>query len=97
MILLFTELSIQMTTLISYTIKGSDTFFQWSKDWFMLFNTSKCEHLTILNKHASLNSTYKIDNFIINKVRSAKYLGITITHNLSWKEHITKITSKADS
>ena len=23
---------------------------QWSKDWFMLFNISKCEHLTISNK-----------------------------------------------
>ena len=28
---------------------------------------------------------------------SAKYLGITLTNNLSWSEHITKITSKANS
>ena len=70
---------------------------QWSKDWFMLFNISKCEHLTISNKRLPLNSEYKIGNTAINKVASAKYLGVTITQNLSWKEHITKITNKANS
>jgi len=33
----------------------------------------------------------------INKVASAKYLGVNITQNLSWKEHITKIINKANS
>ena len=59
---------------------------QWSKDWFMLFNISKCEHLTISNKRLPLNSEYKIGTTTINKVASAKYLGVTITQNLSWKK-----------
>ena len=63
----------------------------------MLFNISKCEHLTISNKYTLLNSEYKISNSVINKVTSAKYLGVTITQNLSWKDHITKITNKANS
>jgi len=33
----------------------------------------------------------------ISKVKSAQYFGVTITHNHSWKEHIAKITSKANS
>jgi len=61
----------------------------------MLFNISKCKHLTISNKRLPLNSEYKID--YITKVVSAKYLGVTITQNLSWKEHIAKITNKANS
>ena len=44
-----------------------------------------------------MNSEYKIGNTAINKVASAKYLGVTITQNLSWKEHITKIINKANS
>ena len=43
-----------------------------------------------------LNSEYKINNSVI-KITSAKYLGVTITQNLSWKDHITKITNKANS
>jgi len=70
---------------------------QWTKDWFMLFNILKCEHLTISNKQLPLNSKYKIDNTVIKKVASAKYLGVTISQNLSWKEHSTKITDKANS
>ena len=61
------------------------------------FYISKCEHLTISNKRLPLNSEYKIGNTAINKVASAKYLGVTITQNLSWKEHITKIINKANS
>jgi len=53
-----------------------------------------CEHL---NKWSPLNSKYKIDNTVINKVTSAKYLGVTIAQNLLWKEHITRITNKANS
>ena len=63
----------------------------------MLFNISKCEHLTISNKQLPLKSEYRIDNTVINKVTSAKYLGVTITENLSWKKHITRITNKANS
>jgi len=39
---------------------------------------------------------YKIDNIAINKA-CAKYLGVTITQNLSWKGRITKISNKANS
>jgi len=74
-----------------------NTLYQWTKDWFMLFNISKCEHLAISNKRLPLSSEYKIDDIVINKVASAKYLGVTITQNLSWKEHITKISNKANS
>ena len=57
----------------------------------------KSEHLTISNKRLPSSSEYKIDNIVINKVASAKYLGVTITQNLSWKERITKISNKANS
>jgi len=40
-----------------------NTLYQWSKDWFMLFNISKCEHFTISNKRSPLNSQ---DNNVIN-------------------------------
>ena len=57
----------------------------------------KCEHLTISNKRLPLNSEYKIDDIVIIKVASDKYLKVTITQNFSWKEHIAKSTNKASS
>ena len=70
---------------------------QWAHKWQMIFNVSKCVHLTITRKLSPFPSTYSICNHTIQQVASAKYLGITLTNNLSWSEHITKITNKANS
>jgi len=55
------------------------------------------EHLTITNKRLPLNSTYRINNSVINKATHAKYLGVTVSQNLSWSKHIDNITSKVNS
>ena len=38
-----------------------------------------------------------INQSVINKVNSSKYLGVTITDNLGWSKHVSIITSKAHS
>ena len=63
----------------------------------MNFNPSKCIHLTITRKTHPLPSRYSICDSVIEQSNSAKYLGVTITNNLSWSEHINKITNKANS
>ena len=42
-------------------------------------------------------SKYSICKRADQQVASVKYLGITITNNLFWSEHITNITNKANS
>ena len=37
---------------------------------------------------------YSLHNQILEKVQSAKYLGITIIDNLDWGQHISDISSK---
>ena len=69
----------------------------WSATWQMPFNLAKCEHLTVTNKpHPSIHH-YKINDYTIQKVESIKYLGLTISHNLSWLPHISKISGKVNS
>ena len=63
----------------------------------MTFNASKCVHLTITHKTLPFPSQYSISNHAIQQATSAKYLGVILTNNLSWSEHITKITNKANS
>ena len=63
----------------------------WSTIWKMPFNLAKCEHLIITNKpHPSIYH-YKINDHTIQRVESIKYLGLTISHNLSWSPHISII------
>ena len=74
-----------------------DILSQWASDWHMTFNLDKCEHLVVTNIRSPLCSEYKINNHYIHKVSHAKYLGVTIDHNLSWSNHIGIISRKANS
>ena len=74
-----------------------DILSKWAKKWLMSFNLFKYMHLTITRKTHPLPSRYSICDSVIEQSNSAKYLGVTITNNLSWTEHINKITNKANS
>ena len=62
----------------------------WAATWLMSLNLNKCNTLVIL-------TMYKIRDYPIRKVTSAKYLGVTISQNISWSKHIDIITCKANS
>jgi len=44
-----------------------------------------------------MNSMYKLNSHVLCKVTTAKYLGVTISHNLSWHDHIVTICNKVNS
>jgi len=79
------------------TSRDLNTLTEWASKWLMSFNPTKCVHLTITRKANPLPSCYSIGDSIIQQVNSTKYLGVTITSNLSWSEHIINITNKANS
>ena len=74
-----------------------DSLQQWESEWLMSFNPDKCEVIHITNKRNPLKSTYSIHDTPLQPTDSAKYLGATITPNLSWKTHIDNNTKKANS
>ncbi len=51
----------------------------------------------ITNKRDPETYSYMMNNQIINRVSSTRYLGITITHNLNWNKHCDIICGKANS
>ena len=55
----------------------------WAATWFMSLNLNKCEHLVITSKKQPLSTTYNIRDYLIREVTSAKYLGVTISQNIS--------------
>ena len=68
----------------------------WEKSWEMEFHPQKC---TVLPITRSLNpniNSYQLHRHTLESVQSAKYLGVTLTKNLSWDTHIDNVCNKAN-
>jgi len=72
-----------------------NTLSQWATRTDMYFNPDKSVYMRITRKHNPVLYNYTIDNTAIQQVSSTKYLGITISNDLTWSTHINNITSKA--
>ena len=46
-------------------------------------------------RHKQILFDYSLHNQTLENVQSAKYLGITITDNMDWGQHVSEISSKA--
>ncbi len=68
---------------------------RWESDWSMEFNPDKCEVLRISRKRNPTIFPYSLHNITLNSADSSKYLGITISKDLTWTKHINSITNKA--
>ena len=68
----------------------------WATQWRVMFNTNKTHYMYITNKTTKPHlSPIFLNNVSITEVYSHNNLGLTITSNLSWKDHINKIIEKA--
>ena len=73
---------------------------QWETDWQMKFNVAKCHSMRVIrhfpDKHILFDYTLvTLHQQKLEQVQSAKYLGITITDNLVWGQHVSEISCKA--
>ena len=71
-----------------------DTLQIWERAWDMEFNPSKCQALHI-TKFKPLNTQYTLHGQVLESTNTAKYLGVTLSKDLSRNEH-TSITAKAN-
>ena len=74
-----------------------DAISNWASSNFMTFNESKCKLMQISRKR---NPTTPISPLLLNgsqleTVPSFKYLGVLISSDLSWSQHIESVCSKA--
>ena len=70
---------------------------QWETDWQMKFNVAKCHSMRV-TRHLPSNQihfSYSLHQQTLEQARSAKYLGLTITDDLEWGQHISEISCKA--
>ena len=69
--------------------------FQWSCIWGMDFNARKCEVLRLARIRSIDDRDYYLGGVKLDRVDVEKDLGILVSHNLSWNNHVDVISSKA--
>ena len=69
---------------------------EWEETWQMQFNASKCHLILVTNKKKPIIFDYQIHGQTLQRVDSAKYLGVEITSNITWSKHISQVTTKAN-
>ena len=72
-----------------------DKLHQWSARNYMRFNINKCQQMTVTLKRSKICRSYTMDGEELQRVKSAKYLGITLTEKLSWREHVREVAKRA--
>ena len=62
----------------------------------MQFHPDKCHVLRITIKRNPIIFIYTLHDHILATGTQAKYLGVTITNDLNWKQHVENITKSAN-
>ena len=83
----------QMTEKLQDDLKRLE---KWEEDWQMEFHPAKCNVLRITRKKNRITFPYTLHGHVLEEVASAKYLGITMTNDMTWNEHVGKMASKAN-
>ena len=66
------------------------------KTWQISFTADKCFILHISKEQKPTESNYLLHNQVLEVTKDSKYLGVTITNDMSWANHISNITAKAN-
>ena len=70
---------------------------RWEKEWLMSFNTSKCSLIRITPKSRKAKETnYTTHGQTLTVEESSKYLGVTLTNDLSWNKHVENVAAKGN-
>ena len=68
----------------------------WEDEWDMEFNQDKCTVIHITRSKKPIPSSYVLHGRVLETVSSAKYLGVNISSNLTWTDHIQKVSASGN-
>jgi hypothetical protein len=74
-----------------------DTLAAWEKRWGMEFHPEKCSVLSCTRSRKPVEFRYILKGHVLENSHSAKYLGVDLTRDVNWKQHIDRISKKANS
>ena len=62
----------------------------WENKWHMEFHANKCVVLTVSGKRAPIHADYKLHDQTLTRVKSSKYLGVTLTDDQNGTSILTR-------
>ena len=74
-----------------------NTLADWEQRWGMEFHPQKCNVLTCSTSRNPINFNYKLKGQTLDRTDSSKYLGVDLRSDPGWKDHVTRVTKKANS
>ena len=91
--------SLLSTPMTSLTLTDVDLIYSWATQNYLTFNARKCKYMLLSRKCYSLLSSVTINLQLgpneLERVSSYRYLGVIITDNLTWDEHISHMCAEA--
>ena len=69
---------------------------EWEKEWLMEFHPAKCHVLRVSRKKNTATFPYSLHGQVLMEVKSAQYLGVTISNDMTWNNHINNAAAKAN-
>ena len=67
----------------------------WARKCCMRFQPVKCNMMSVTRKRSKSRYQYKLEGSILSWVKSVKYLGVTISEDLCWNDHLGNTCSQA--
>ena len=68
---------------------------KWGLEWDMEFNPGKCVVIHVSRSRTPISSQYLLHGQVLESVAGSKYLGMEISSNISFNNHIQSITTSA--
>ena len=68
----------------------------WGSTWGMQYHPQTFNSLSVTRSHTPHVFNYTLKDHVLESENTAKYLGITLSNNMSWDTHINNITAKAN-
>ena len=93
--MLTTSSSIVQSELCTITLNYSRTSTPWTTGFnrSTSFNATKCKYMIVTRKRNPVAplTPLSVNNLAVDKVNCFKYLGVWLSHNLTWNKHIEEI------
>ena len=78
------------------TLKSDlDALCRWESEWEMKFNSDKCFVMHMTTKRNPVIHQYNINDKPLQTTSSHPYLGLILSSDCRWSDHINKITTNA--
>ena len=77
--------------------RAIDRLDSWARKWGMRFQPVKCNMMPLTRKRIKKShASYTLERTDLENVESIKYLGVTITSDLTWNTHVSNVCTKAN-